>query len=52
MTKKGRISGGTVRERRPGHWEVRVPAGITEDGRRDVYQETLPSKRVAVVRRE
>ena len=52
MTNNGRISEGAVRERRPGHWEVRIPAGVTEDGRRDVYQETLPSKRLAVARRD
>ena len=52
MTSNGRISQGAVRERSPGHWEVRIPAGVTGNGRRDVYQETLPTKRAAVVRRD
>jgi integrase len=52
MPNIGKISKGAVRERSPGHWEIRVPAGFTEDGKRDVYQETLPTKRAAVARRD
>jgi integrase len=29
-----------------------VPAGFTEDGKRDVYAETLPTKRAALIRRD
>lgn len=47
----GRIPVGSVRSRSR-HWEVRVPAGPKSDGRRDFYQETLPTKRLATVRRD
>jgi hypothetical protein len=52
MASAGRISKGTVTERSPGHWQVRVPAGFSEDGKRDVYAETLPPKHAALIRRD
>jgi integrase len=47
----GRIPTGSVKER-SGHWVVRVPAGVKADGTRDIYQETLPTKRLALARRD
>jgi integrase len=47
----GRIPVGSVTQR-SGHWVVRVPAGTKPDGSRDIYQETLPTKRQATTRRD
>ena len=47
----GRIPVGSVTQR-SGHWVVRVPAGMRPDGSRDIYQETLPTRRLATTRRD